>query len=279
MGKYFDRFPLVDYDGTPVKNILSKVDFTDETKRDIYSNFDYVVQEGLDRPDVLSYTYYNSSMYDWLIYLSNQIVDPYHDIFRNQEDFYNHITKKYGTLASARNTIMYYRNNWAEDDRVISPTLYESLVTDETKDMKKYWKPKLNNLGTVSGYERVKEDWIVSTNKILEITLTSTPDFVSGDILYQQSTGAYATVVNVDKTNNILTVQHLREGEFAINEEEGIAGVNLIIQNISDEEASYWKPVSAYDFEEEQNELKRYINMIKSNYLPDVEKLFIEKLR
>lgn len=279
MGKYFDRFPLVDYDGTPVKNILSKVDFTDETKRDIYSNFDYVVQEGLDRPDVLSYTYYNSSMYDWLIYLSNQIVDPYHDIFRNQEDFYNHITKKYGTLASARNTIMYYRNNWAEDDRVISPTLYESLVTDETKDMKKYWKPKLNNLGTVSGYERVKEDWIVSTNKILEITLISTPDFVSGDILYQQSTGAYATVVNVDKTNNILTVQHVREGEFAINEEEGIVGVNLIIQNISDEEASYWKPVSAYDFEEEQNELKRYINMIKSNYLPDVEKLFIEKLR
>jgi len=279
MGKYFDRFPLVDYEGTPVKNILSKVDFTDETKRDIYSNFDYVVQEGLDRPDVLSYTYYNSSMYDWLIYLSNQIVDPYHDIFRNQEDFYNHINKKYGTLASARNTIKYYRNNWAEDDRVISVIAYEELVTDETKDLKKYWKPKLNNLGTVAGYERVREDWIVSTNKILEVKLSDTPDFVTGDILYQPSTGAYGTVVNVDKTNNIVTVQHIREGEFEANAEEGITSVNLIVQNISDEEASYWKYVTAYDFEEEQNELKRYINMIKSGYLPDIEKLFIEKLR
>jgi hypothetical protein len=56
MSRYFSRFPLVDYNGTPAKNILARVDFSEETKRDIYSNFDYVIQDDLIRPDFLSYT-------------------------------------------------------------------------------------------------------------------------------------------------------------------------------------------------------------------------------
>lgn len=279
MGKYFDRFPLVDYDGVPVKNILTKVDFTDETKRDIYSNFDFVVQEGLERPDVLSYTYYNSSYYDWLIHLSNQNIDPYYDVYKNQEDFYNYIIGKYGTTSSARNKIMYFRNNWAEDDRIILNSAYENLITDETQDIKKYWKPKLNNLNAVIGYERVQEDWIQSTNKIVEVTLTDVSAFAVDNILYQSTTGAYGTIIAVDAAKSIVTVQHVIGGDFEINEGDGIVFVNLIKQNISNDEASYWNYVNAYDYEEEKNELKRYINMIKSTYLPDVEKLFLEKLR
>jgi hypothetical protein len=87
MGKYFNRFPLVDYNGTPAKNILARVDFTDQTKNDIYVNFDYVLQEGSTRPDILSFNYYNSSQYDWLIYMANEIVDPYHDYYKSQQDF------------------------------------------------------------------------------------------------------------------------------------------------------------------------------------------------
>ena len=36
--------------------------------------------------------------------------------------------------------------------------------------------------------------------------------------------------------------------------------------------------VTAYDHEVEQNELKRYINLIKAGYLPDVEKLFLQQI-
>ena len=279
MGRYFDRFPIINYGGVPAKNILSRVDFTDEAKRDIYSNFDFVVQEGMERPDVLSYTYYNSSYYDWLIHLSNQTIDPYHDIYKKEEDLKNCIIAKYGSLSSARNKILYFRNNWAEDDRLITTSAYDSLVTDETQDYKKYWKPKLNNLGTVIGYERVKEDWVVSTNKILELTLTDASVFEENDILYQSSTGAYGTIVKVDTVTNIIIVQHIREGEFAVNIQDGISNINMITQAIPDDEAAYWFYVTAYDYETEQNQLKRYINMIKSTYLPDVEKLFLEKIK
>ena len=279
MGRYFDRFPIINYGGVPAKNILSRVDFTDEAKRDIYSNFDFVVQEGMERPDVLSYTYYNSSYYDWLIHLSNQTIDPYHDIYKKEEDLKNCIIAKYGSLSSARNKILYFRNNWAEDDKLITTSAYESLVTDETKDHRKYWKPKLNNLGTIIGYERVKEDWIVSTNKIIEITLADASVFEENNILYQSSTGAYGTIVKVDTITNIIIVEHIREGEFVVNLDDGITNINLITQAIPDDEAGYWLYVNAYDYETEQNQLKRYINMIKSTYLPDVEKLFLEKIK
>ncbi len=46
-----------------------------------------------------------------------------------------------------------------------------------------------------------------------------------------------------------------------------------------DLEASFWSPVTAYDYEEEQNELKRYVNIIKASYLPDIEKQFVELIK
>lgn len=280
MGKYFDRFPLVNYDGAPVKNILTKVDFTDEAMRNIHSNFDMTIQEGLERPDVLSYNYYNSSFYDWMIYLSNQVIDPYYDVYRSQDDFYNFIVKKYGSTEIARNKILFYRNSWATDDRVASPAYYEALVTDETKDLKKYWKPKLNNLGAIIGYERSREDWIVSTNRILEVTLSADlTNFKVDDLLYQSSASAYGNIVAIDNVNHVLTVQHIRNANFEVNESDGITDVKVIQQVISNEESEYWSPVFAYDYEEELNESKKHITMIKSSYLPEVEKMFLEKIK
>ena len=86
MSKYFDKFPLVNYNGVLAKNLMVKADFTETAKRDIYSNFDYVLEEGMTRPDMISNAYYNSPYYDWLIYLSNNIIDPYHDYYKSEVD-------------------------------------------------------------------------------------------------------------------------------------------------------------------------------------------------
>lgn len=272
MSRYFSRFPLVDYNGVPAKNILARVDFTDETKRNIYINFDYVIQEGTSRQDILSFNYYNSSQYDWLINLSNNVVDPYHDYFMSASDFKNYIVGKYGSGEVARSKILFYRNDWSSDESLISESVYENLQPP----IKKYWKPKLNNTGQIVGYERVKEDWIVSTNRIVELTVDiDISSFSVGDIIKQDDTRA--TLVSKDVDTGLLIVQHV-SGDF-VEENTGIIGVNIVQENISNTEEAFWTPVSAYDYEEEQNELKRYITMIKSSYLEDIEKSFIEQLR
>jgi hypothetical protein len=278
MARYFDRFPIVDYDGDIAKNILARVDFTEKTKRDIYSTFEFTLEEGFERPDLLSYNYYGSSKFDWMIYLTNNIVDPYYDYYKSAEDFKSYMETKYGSNSNARSITLFYRLNWHEDERTITVQQYEALVADETANARKYWKPKLTNTGAVIGYERIKEDWTVSTNKVLSLSLTVSPSgFAIGDRVTQTSTGAFATVDYIDLENNTLTVKHVN-GTFTVNEAEGIKEITLISQNIPEAETEYWYAVNAYDDEQETNELKRNVFVLKSSYLAETEKQFIQQL-
>jgi len=278
MARYFDRFPIVDYDGDIAKNILARVDFTEKTKRDIYSTFEFTLEEGFERPDLLSYNYYGSSKFDWMIYLTNNIVDPYYDYYKSAEDFKSYMETKYGSNSNARSITLFYRLNWHEDERTITVQQYEALVADETANARKYWKPKLTNTGAVIGYERIKEDWTVSTNKVLSLSLTVSPSgFAVGDRVTQTSTGAYATVDYIDLENNTLTVKHVN-GTFTVNEAEGIKEITLISQNIPEAETEYWYAVNAYEDEKETNELKRNVFVLKSSYLAETEKQFIQQL-
>ena len=275
MGKYFNRFPLVDYNGTPAKNILARADFTDQAKKDIYINFDYVLQDGSTRPDILSFNYYNSSQYDWLIYMANEIVDPYHDYYKSQDDFKNYIVGKYGSADIARNKILFYRNDWAPDESLIPESVYEGLAVN----IKKYWKPKLSSTFQIVGYERVKEDWIASTNRIVQLSVSiDISTFNSGDTITQQSTNATGVLVSKDTAAGILIVQHVT-GSFTVSVSDSITAVTVLNENITVGEQAFWSPVYAYDYEEEQNELKKYIKMVKSGYLSDIEKSFIEQLK
>jgi hypothetical protein len=278
MARYFDRFPVVDYDGKIVKNILARVDFTEQSKKEIYSNFQFTLEEGFERPDLLSYNYYGSSQFDWMIYLTNNIVDPYYDYYKSTEDFKKYIDNKYGSTANARVIIKFYRNGWHTDERLITVAQFEALQADETLNLRKYWKPKLTNIGAILGYERIKEDWVVSTNKIVLLSLTVSPSsFVIGDRVSQTSTGAYATVDFIDIENKTLTVKHV-SGTFVANTAEGISAVKLLKQNISDAEASYWYAVNAYEEEQEVNEMKKNVTLLKSSYLAETEKQFIQQL-
>ena len=278
MARYFDRFPIVDYDGSVAKNILARVDFTEKTKRDIYSTFQFTLEEGFERPDLLSYNYYGSSKFDWMIYLTNNIVDPYYDYYKSADDFKSYVETKYGSNSNARSITLFYRLNWHEDERLITIQQYDSLIADETANARKYWKPKLTNTGAVIGYERIKEEWVVSTNKVLSLSLTVAPTgFEVGDRVSQTSTNAFATVDYIDLENNTLTVKHVN-GTFTVNAAEGISEITVLSQNIPEAEAEYWYAVNAYDDEKEANELKRNVVVLKSSYLAEVEKQFIQQI-
>jgi hypothetical protein len=118
----------------------------------------------------------------------------------------------------------------------------------------------------------------VSTNKVLSLSLTVAPTgFEVGDRVSQTSTGAFATIDYIDLENNRLTVKHV-SGAFAVNAAEGISEITVLSQNIPEAEAEYWYAVNAYDDEKEANELKRNVVVLKSSYLAEVEKQFIQQI-
>ena len=171
MGKYFNRYPLVDYGGQVAKNIMIRTDFTPETEADLNSKFDFSISDELQRPDNLSQSYYDNPYYDWVIYMANDIVDPYHDYYRSSSDLNKFIAAKYGSVANAQNQVLYYRNDWAATS---GDQLSKSVYNNLDESIKKYYKPIIDNTNNIVAYERIEEDWTKSTNKIQELTVSNT---------------------------------------------------------------------------------------------------------
>ena len=290
MAKYFDKFPLVSYSNNVAKNILARVDFTSTTRNDINANFDYVLTDGLSRPDMVSQAYYNSPWYDWVLYINNNVMDPYYDYYVTEENLNDYIISKYGSLESARTRIVHYRNNWAIDDGTIDISVYDNL----SGKLKKYYKPNISITNQVLNYSRIQEDWIRTTNKVIELTLD--PAYISNysvnDIISQTSTDAEATVKQIIADKNILIVHHV-VGEFATSaaildintgpteqylDTDGVYKNRNLWENITNDEASFWEAVTAYDYETEQNAIKKYITIIKSDYILDIDKMLSNEL-
>lgn len=273
MAKYFDKFNTISYNGTLAKNILTRVTFDSKVKNDPQAILDYTLPAEGVRADTLSDAVYNSPYYDWLIYLSNDIVDPYYGLYLTQNDLTKFIVSKYGSEDNARNIIMYYRNNWYDDENILTVSQYADL----DYSVQKYYSPNINNANQVISYKRKQEDWIQSTNKIIELTMDDVEGFEIGYMAIQSELygGAYGTVCNIDKVNKVLSIQHVY-GDFTVNPLylKEILSIATIAQVIPDAEAAFWSPVTAYDYEQEQNELRKYVNIIKPTYLTDIEKMF-----
>ena len=290
MAKYFDKFPLVSYSNNVAKNIIARVDFTSKTRNDINANFDYVLTDGLSRPDMVSQAYYNSPWYDWVLYINNNVMDPYYDYYVSEENLNEYIISKYGSLESARRRIVHYRNNWAIDDGTIDISVYDNL----SGKLKKYYKPNISITNQVLNYSRIQEDWIRTTNKVIELTMDPTyiSNYIVNDIILQTSTDAKATVKQIVADKNILIIHHV-VGEFDTSavildintgpteqylDTDGTYKNKKLWETITADEAAFWEPITAYDYETEQNALKKYITIIKSDYILDIDKMLSNEL-
>lgn len=105
----FDRLDKVNYNGyqltnilrraKPIKSILDRVD--------VY--FDYVIKEG-ERADTIAYDYYGDSSYTWLVYIANNIYDPYYQWPLSHSQLYDYITRKYGNFYQTQVDIKWYKH-------------------------------------------------------------------------------------------------------------------------------------------------------------------------
>ena len=110
----FRSFPKVNYSLKKNKNFELLTNITLRFKvRDIIKNrtaiyFDYVVKDS-DRPDIIASKYYDDPSLDWIIFLVNDIVDPYYDWPLSDESFDSYMRTLYGSTAEAKSTVFEYR--------------------------------------------------------------------------------------------------------------------------------------------------------------------------
>ena len=107
---YFKDFPKVEYQGKIARNLISRPKIKDQILGNPDSFYEYIISDDL-RPDQVSYLYYDDPHLVWLIFLANNIVDPYYEWPLTQHMFEDFLISKYGTVAAAQAKILHYKHN------------------------------------------------------------------------------------------------------------------------------------------------------------------------
>lgn len=120
MSNYFKFFPDIEYGEKVIKNICRRVMFSDTIGSNPYVFLPYVIKED-ERPEDVSYYYYDSVDYVWLIYLANNIIDPKYDWPMSQNNLNNFIIQKYRSSANTTgNDVL----NWSKNTQITDNILY-----------------------------------------------------------------------------------------------------------------------------------------------------------
>lgn len=273
MSSFFKYFPTLLYSNTVATNVIAKIRFEESVTKNLAVFLPYEIQEG-QRPDQIAENYYNDPTYDWVIYLSNNITDPYHQWPKTQNIFESFIVAKFGSIANAQQQTAYYRVNYQSDDRVISTAAYDALSAAQ----KQYWAPILGYNNRVINYQRKEMYNAVETNKI--VSLTGTFGSFTENTLLKQSSSVTGTVSFANSSNIVIkhvlgtwqantTVYHSLTNAVA---NATITSVSTIANPIASDELVYWSPVSHYDAEFEKNEAQKHIKLLSSSYIDIIEK-------
>lgn len=199
--RYFEKFPTITYANAEIKDITRRVVFTENTLKNPYIFYPYTIND-YERPDQFSSRYYEDSYYSWLLYLSNNIVDPYYEWYIPQNEFESFIEKKYGSLENAQNKIKYYMNNWPSGDP-ISVSEYNALPSH----LIRYWEPQYGVNNNITGYVRKKEDNIINTNNIRTYVVNNSIEFTKDeiiDVVFDTSHRGSGQVLSVTSSNTII---------------------------------------------------------------------------
>lgn len=104
---YFNNFRKIYYDGKLSRNIVMKAQFFRDVLESYSAFYPYTIKDG-ERPDIIAHNYYGSYEYDWLVFFSNEIVDPYFEWPMTYNQFTAFLKKKYGSIETSQTTVVHY---------------------------------------------------------------------------------------------------------------------------------------------------------------------------
>ena len=288
MDAYFRKLPTVQYNGLTVKDISRSSRFTDIARKQGTLFYPLELNAGL-RPDALADAYYGDAEMDWLIWLTNNITDPYYHWYLSEIEFDDFITTKYGSYEDAVQTILYYQNNWVKLEETLTPSYFENNLAPV---LKKYYTPEFADNLKILRYIRRGEDWTVATNRIMSFDLTGSNTFLTDERLHIWDNVGNEIGLGYVVTSNTtqVMIQHVSGNTTAnstvtrtlIGETSNVTLTtnqsNVVQISLDDLEAKYWDPVTAFDYEFALNESRKDLLIIASEYAPKISEQLRKQL-
>lgn len=101
MSEYFSYFPAIKYEGVAVRDITRRTNFVKDTLANPLVFLPYTIPEGM-KPEDVSYNYYGSVAYTWLVLQANGMQDPYTDWPMDTLMFNEYLIAKYAELSGEK---------------------------------------------------------------------------------------------------------------------------------------------------------------------------------
>ena len=204
---YFTKFPIITYANTKCRDISKRVVLSQDSRATPTLFYPYTIKAGL-RADVLADAYYDDSYFDWLIYHTNGIIDPYYGWYLSEHDFNAFLIKKYGSIEYTQKKVKYYQLDFTTDDIDISVDFYNSALPFQ---LRKYYEPNYGYSSKIISYKKRQDYWTVNTNQILKLDVSNTSGtFVDGEIvdfIYDQAPVGTAEVVS--SNDSVVFIQNI----------------------------------------------------------------------
>lgn len=268
---YFTKFPVIPYANNSVRDISERVAILHGKVVSPDSYYPLQINP-LDRSDVVADSLWNDAFKDWMLWLNNNMIDPYFDWVMNPREFEAYMLDKYGSLEFPEQKVEYYRTAWPVNDQErIPPAVYDNTIA---KSWQKYFIPVYGGDGSIIYYNKARLDWRMSTNKLLQITLNTGTTFAEGNVVqFLSGPNVVGQGQVLDQEGSILTCQHIvgnNAGPLAIvdmfntNVSDTFNTSQITQVLIPDSEFVFWEPLTTYDMEDEANTYRRFINVVDS---------------
>ena len=125
----FNYYPTIKYNNSTAKNIVVEAEIVKQYMNDYNSFYTYLIKD-YERPDIIASYAYGDPTLDWIIFLCNDIVDPYKDWIMNDKDFIAYIESKYNMSA--------YKLASTTSEDTISHYYYSGLPSDSQQEIDSY---------------------------------------------------------------------------------------------------------------------------------------------
>lgn len=118
--KYFEHFPIIEYQGRKVRDISRRASFARSLANNPFVYYSYTVQEG-ERAEDIALEYYGSVDYIWLVYMANNIIDPYYEWPMDGQTFNDYLVDKYQAQSGKIGEDVI---DWTKDETIDENIIY-----------------------------------------------------------------------------------------------------------------------------------------------------------
>lgn len=262
MASFFSKYPVLLYNNIKATDILSRVALRQNYSDKVELYYEYALKHG-DTPEVVAWKYYGDAEKHWLVLFANEIIDPVFEFPLGDQEFITYLDSKYSG-HTVNNGYFDVYGNWVDKFVEIRGSEYAQITLNDLP-----FRYKITT--TTKAIQLDRNTQADSTNYELGkeyVEIAYVGAYTGGQGSWGIGIGSGATTTQTIEFSKLFPANQLYPRDISsggpIEKIYVLDGITIqLTRTVSD--------VTIFDWEQELNERKRTIKLIKKEYADQFE--------